>query len=381
MGALVVVEGEVAAQAQAGRFGAVVVSQVDVFVCDRAPESFGEDVVDGTVLAVYTDLHMGGQQPVQVLRAGEMSVTNNACRRRVKSVVIGTAGIIGLSLALLLTIRLVTGQSMGLRSLALASIQSARSLGLSILNSGSVTAYSRGDFTNVIFLHHSVGYNLIDQGNVREMLANNGYNFFDHDYNQPGLRGPDGAYLGYSYNVPGDNTDPDGLVKIFSQSEFGAPLNTFGGLLQHEVIAFKSCFPASDIVNDEQLEQRKAWYLDMRDVMDRHPDKLFVVVTQPPLNPAETKPEIAARARTFANWLRSEEYLQGHPNVFTFDLFGYLAEDNPASPDSNMLRAAYREGEDSHPNQVANQAIGPLFADFIMTAAQTVAQHHSVVKG
>lgn len=300
-----------------------------------------------------------------------MSAIKNTQLRLIKPIIIGVVGIGILSLAVLLTIRLVTGQSLGLKSWVSTTLYSAKSLGLSILNSGSVTEYNRGDFTNVVFLHHSVGYNMIDQGSVREMLTQKGYNFFDHDYNYSGLRDPDGMPLGYSYNVPGDNTDPDGLIKVFSQSEFGAPLNTLSGLLQHEVIAFKSCFPASDIVSDEQFEQRKAWYLQMRDKMDQHPNKLFIVVTQPPLNPAQTKPEIAARARTFANWLKSDEYLSGHPNIVTFDLFGYLAEDDPTAPDYNMLRADYREGEDSHPTRAANEVVGPLFADFIANVAQS----------
>ena len=37
----------------------------------------------------------------------------------------------------------------------------------------------------------------------------------------------------------------------------------------------------------------------------------------------------------------------------------------------NVLRATYRDGEDSHLNQLANQIIGLLFADFIVGAAGT----------
>jgi hypothetical protein len=106
----------------------------------------------------------------------------------------------------------------------------------------------------------------------------------------------------------------------------------------------------------------------MRDVMDQHPDHVFIVVTPPPLNPAATDAEIAARARAFADWLKSDEFLAGHRNVFTFDFFDLLAEGDAAAPDFNTLRADYREGEDSHPNQLANQTIGPLFADFIVEA-------------
>jgi hypothetical protein len=54
----------------------------------------------------------------------------------------------------------------------------------------------------------------------------------------------------------------------------------------------------------------------------------------------------------------------------TFDLFGNLAESDPASLDYNMLRKDYRDGSDSHPNRIANETIGPLFADFVIQAIQ-----------
>jgi hypothetical protein len=47
--------------------------------------------------------------------------------------------------------------------------------------------------------------------------------------------------------------------------------------------------------------------------VDCYPDKLFIVVTPPPLNPAETNLETAARARIMADWLTSEEFLADYP--------------------------------------------------------------------
>ena len=276
------------------------------------------------------------------------------------------AGVVGVILILGLAIPSLRGR--GLRVMALSKIRTVSSLGKAVLNNDSIS--SAGDFTNVIFLHHSTGRNLIRQGRVRERLTEAGYDFWDHDYNSRGLTRPDGTAAGYSYNVPDDNTDPDGLARIFAQRVHGLPLNAFSGLLQHEVIAFKSCFPVSNITTDEQLEEYKAYYLSIRDVMDQHRDKIFIVVTPPPLNPAGTDAGTAARARAFANWLNSDEFLAGHPNVFTFDFFDLLAEGDSSAPDSNMLRVIYREGRDSHPNELANQTIGPLFADFIMEAAQ-----------
>ncbi len=79
-----------------------------------------------------------------------------------------------------------------------------------------------------------------------------------------------------------------------------------------------------------------------------------------------------ARARAWANWLKSPEYLSGHPNVFTFDFFNLLAENNPLARDNNMLRSTYRVSpDDSHPNERANREIGPQFADFIAQAIKT----------
>jgi hypothetical protein len=295
-------------------------------------------------------------------------------RRKIRIRLKSMAGIVGLVVVLgflvLVAVRLITGRSLGLWNFASSRMRFVSSLGRAVFDSRSVSGYSRGDFTNVIFLHHSTGLNLIEQGGVRERLTEAGYDFWDHGYNPNGLRRPDGSHTGYSYVIPGDNTDPDGLARIFAQRAHGLPLNAFSGLLQHEVIVFKSCFPVSDITSDEQLEKYKSYYLDMRDVMDQHLDKVFIVVTPPPLNPAATDAMAAARAKAFADWLKSDEYLSGHPNVFTFDFFSFLAEDDPASTDYNMLRAEYREGSDSHPNQMANEKIGPLFADFIIDAIQ-----------
>jgi hypothetical protein len=232
-----------------------------------------------------------------------------------------------------------------------------------------------GNFTNVIFLHHSVGRHLINQSQVRQHLTAAGFQFWDHDYNWVGLIYPDGTRTGYSYVIPDDNTDPDGLASLFAQPVYRLPINAFSGLMQHEVIVFKSCFPASNITDDEQLEQYKTWYLGMRDVMDRYPDRIFIVVTTPPLNPATTDAETAACARAFADWLKSDEFPADHPNIFTFDFFDRLAEGDTTAPDFNMLRAAYREGDDSHPNQLANETIGPRFADFIIEVVETYRAH------
>ncbi|MEA3438766.1 MAG: carbohydrate binding domain-containing protein [Chloroflexota bacterium] len=212
----------------------------------------------------------------------------------------------------------------------------------------------------VIFLHHSCGHNLIEQGDVREGLSALGYEFYDHGYNDDGLRLADGSYTGTNFDVPGDNTDPDGFAEIFSQPLHDPPDNTFSHLMQYKVIAFKSCYPTSNISSDEQLAEYQDYYRAIRDRMDRYPEKSFIIVTQPPEVPGNSDLGAAARARDFVNWLQSDEYLSGHPNIFVFDFFDLLAGED------NFLRADYRfDNYDGHPNDRANQDIGPIFVDFI----------------
>ena len=214
---------------------------------------------------------------------------------------------------------------------------------------------------SIIFLHHSCGANLIAQGSVREQLTALGYSFYDHGYNGDGLVLADGTWTGRHFDVPDDNTNPDGFAAIFAQPLHDPPDNTFSHLMQYDVIVFKSCFPVSLIDSDEQLAEYKAHYTSIRNRMDQHPDKLFIIVTQPPEIPNDTNPEAAARARAFTNWLAAPEFLAGHPNVVTFNFFDLLAD-----PATNMLRTEYLTDDyDAHPNELANRTIGPIFSQFV----------------
>ncbi|MDO9693434.1 MAG: hypothetical protein Q7W56_01740 [Candidatus Latescibacteria bacterium] len=230
---------------------------------------------------------------------------------------------------------------------------------------------------NVLFLHHSTGRNLIDEGGMRGTIAqlNQGrgvpVQFWDHDYNAIGLRNPAGNYTGVSYGIPGDNTDPDGLHALWTTANSARTQI----LQNHQVIAFKSCYPASDVGSDAELAQYKAWYLAMRDVFDEHPDKIFVVISQPPRHRLNTDRDDAARARAFAVWLGSADFLAGHHNVRFFDLFDRLAKPNDGSATANMLRWEYERShssDDSHPNAAANLAVGPVFAAFLIEVAGSV---------
>ncbi|MBN2305808.1 MAG: hypothetical protein JXQ72_15100 [Anaerolineae bacterium] len=215
----------------------------------------------------------------------------------------------------------------------------------------------------IIFMHHSTGAGLIWEGGVREAFTAQSYEFWDHGYNEEGLINAAGAYLGTNWDVPGDNTDPNGWYETFNQPVTDPPGNTLSHMLEFDVIIFKSCFPSSHIASDEMFQEYQHYFLSIRDAMGRHPDKLFIPFTTPPLVPNETDADSAARARQWSEYLTSPEYLDGHPNVYVFDFFSQLADEE------GFLRAEYRGDEwDSHPNTLANQTVGPVFVDFVSQA-------------
>lgn len=225
------------------------------------------------------------------------------------------------------------------------------------------------------FLHHSTGRNLMNQGDVRNIIGvlssyqQTQLTVWDHDYNHIGLRDPDDQYTGYSYEIPNDNTDPDGLYELWTTEN--AARDSI--LARYDVIAFKSCYhPTCQIVSDDQLQQYKDWYLEIREVLVQYPLKLFVIMSPPPLHNLVTEQDWADRSRAFANWLGSEEFLGDYDNLVFFDFFDLLANPDDGQPMANMLRYEYEITHDTpngHPNELANSIIGPQFANFVVVAA------------
>ncbi len=232
-----------------------------------------------------------------------------------------------------------------------------------------------GDLTNLFFLHHSTGNGFVEEGDMRATVADynaaNGtsFVFWDHGDNGEGLRNPAGNWTGAGYNVPNDNTNPDGLHELWTTNNAARR----DILANHEVIAFKSCFPASAITDNQMLERYKQYYREMRDFFDTRRDRLFVVMSTPPLHRLSTNATEAHNARAFANWLKSDAYLSGHPNVVCYDLFDHLARADDGSATANRLRYEYEGSHsdgDSHPNTAGNEVIGPSLAQYLIDAAQ-----------
>ncbi len=187
----------------------------------------------------------------------------------------------------------------------------------------------------LIFIHHSTGENWLADGygNLGRTLDQNNYFVSDTNY-------------GWGPNAIGDRTDiPDWLEwfasndtplymqALFNESgqhsSYTRTLSDPGG--ENQIVMFKSCFPNSALEgNPDDPPNPEGWltvghakyvYNRILEYFATRPDKLFVVITAPPLS----DPTYAANARAFNLWLLNE-WLADYPlsNVAVFDFYNVL---------------------------------------------------------
>ena len=218
----------------------------------------------------------------------------------------------------------------------------------------------------ILFVHHSVGRYIIQQGRLRELLCafrvdGRSVELWDHDYNKFGLSDGEGNRLGRSFPVPNDNTDPDGLRELFRAAQSDPQLET--ALAPYQVVMAKSCYPNNAIKSDAQLASLQETYRDLFSEWQSRGSQSFVLLTSPPLVPLRTTRAQAARAIRIADWLVSTERPS---NCTVFDLFGMLADGR------GMLKREYRRRLpiDAHPNEAA-----------CIVAAEALSEHLATVLG
>ncbi len=189
----------------------------------------------------------------------------------------------------------------------------------------------------LIFIHHSTGENWLNDGYgiLGRTLRENNYFVSDTNYGW----GPDGI---------GDRTDlPDWeewfrsegtetyMEALFNETEqhasYTRDLPDPGG--ENQIIMFKSCFPNSDLEGSPDdpptadgwlsVGHAKYVYNEILKYFKQHPEKLFVVITAPPLSDRTN----AANARAFNLWLMNdwlEENDYPYQNVAVFDFYNVL---------------------------------------------------------
>jgi hypothetical protein len=229
----------------------------------------------------------------------------------------------------------------------------------------------------LIFIHHSTGDNWLrdDYGKLGLALSQNNYFVSDTNY-------------GWGPNSIGDRTDipnwtewftsastPTYMAALFTEygqhSSYTRTLTDPGG--ENQIIMFKSCFPNSALEGNPKdppnqnggltVGHAKWVYNQILTYFGAHPEKLFIVITAPPLIDGT----YAANARAFNqwlmnNWLSSNNYTQ--TNVAVFDFYNVLtgpnnhhrfingAEQHVFTPGMNT---EYYPSGDDHPNQAGSK--------------------------
>jgi hypothetical protein len=232
---------------------------------------------------------------------------------------------------------------------------------------------------NAIFLHHSTGAGVFFEGNVAAWIADyNNENGTDLEITEFAYPDSPWGWENYPYDywklwVDGScNNTQDNIQCLDKLCE------------NNDLIIFKHCFPGAGIEADngsgdvtspdKTLNNYKLQYRALLELFDQYPDNKFMVWTLAPLHRNATNSEQAGRAAQFVDWVKNiwlTEDGNGHPNVFIFDFFGLVAEqdENPANGQQYCLKYDYEadhSGNDSHPNLLANETVGPLFAQSVV---------------
>ncbi|MBW2964949.1 hypothetical protein KY363_05830 [Candidatus Woesearchaeota archaeon] len=239
--------------------------------------------------------------------------------------------------------------------------------------------------SRLIFIHHSTGENWLTDGygNLGKTLDKNNYFVSDTNYGW----GPDSI---------GDTTDivdwpewfrsastPTYMSALYKETEqnsdYTRTLNNPGG--ENEIIMFKSCFPNSEIEGspDDDAEQgdgltvsnAKYIYNDILKYFRSHPEKLFIVITAPPVS----NDEYAENARAFNNWLVND-WLDSYEgdNVKVFDFYNLLtAKDSHHRYNDGAIEhttvsgknTLYYPSDDDHPSVAGSQKATAEFVPWL----------------
>ncbi|MEF3692212.1 MAG: hypothetical protein V3574_04140 [Candidatus Moraniibacteriota bacterium] len=227
----------------------------------------------------------------------------------------------------------------------------------------------------IIFLHHSTGSGVYSGGGVPGWFSSyNSNNLTQYQISERSYPTTPYPWNNYPYdywnlwiNGACNSSDPD--------------IECMNTLTQdYDVIIYKHCFPGAAVLADtgspsisssrKSLENYKLQYRALRDMMDDYPDNIFILWTLAPLHRLASNDNDAARAKQFVDWVKGDfltEDSQPHSNIYIFDFWG-----NAAGTD-NYLKYEYEishSSSDSHPNTLANQTIGSVFAQFIVDAIE-----------
>jgi len=239
----------------------------------------------------------------------------------------------------------------------------------------------------LIFIHHSTGENWLTDGNgnLGDTLGKNNYFVSDTNY-------------GWGPDAIGDHTDIPNWTEWFSSANTSTYMNALyneigqnssytrtlanpGG--ENRIIMFKSCFPNSALEgNPNDPPSASGWltvghakyvYNQILQYFGAHPEKLFVVITAPPLRDGT----YAANARAFNEWLMNNWLTQNSytgTNVAVFDFYNVLTGPNNYHRYYNGaiehvftpgMNTSYYPSGDDHPSVAGSQKATSEFVSLL----------------
>jgi len=213
---------------------------------------------------------------------------------------------------------------------------------------------------NLLFIHHSVGKNWLEEGNLRESLIGAGIGVHELTYGDPLGNATDMHHW-----APKFENNLDEIIKHDYRPDV-----SYRDDKKNDLVMFKSCYPNSNIKASgeepgDPLSDYKAVFNQLKDDFSKKPDVIFIYATSPPLVPARTTEENAGRMREFNEWLKNsyiDEYRSSTnaDNFYVFDLFDVLAGED------NYLRKEFRRNDrDSHPNGQGSMAATQSFMTWL----------------
>jgi hypothetical protein len=193
----------------------------------------------------------------------------------------------------------------------------------------------------LIFIHHSVGENWLQNGygNLGQDLDSNNYFVSDTNYGWgPSSIGDQTDILDWRKWFRSANT-PIYMAALYAEngkhSWYTRSLTNPGG--PNQIVMFKSCYPNSNLAGNPNdpptpgttltVGTAKYTYNQILGYFGAHPEKLFIVITAPP----ELDPTYANNARAFNTWLVEDwlsENSYPHKNVAVWDFYNVLTDPN-----------------------------------------------------
>lgn len=235
-----------------------------------------------------------------------------------------------------------------------------------------------GNWTKIIFLHHSTGKTIWD-GGVQKWFVNynkensSKYCIIEQDF-------PKESPYGWN-NYPFDYWNI--WVKHAGEEPYKDEPTLEMIAKKYDVVILKHCFPVGDIKEDtgdsdvtsdiKSLENYKVQYEALKEKMKEFSQMKFIVWTIPSLVEKATTEEKALRAKEFYEWVKNEWDEKGD-NIFLWDFYEletegglYLKDEYAKSPDN------------SHPSTAFSETVAPFLGQRIVDVIEGRGDTSSII--